>query len=99
MVPEEADSGNELVGDEVIHDISQRLRKLRKEGCPEKMILLYGRDRTNGFLERFTNAFGTSTKLGQRGLCSLNKRMAIRSVIGDTGHESQSHHGLLLIIY
>jgi thiosulfate reductase/polysulfide reductase chain A len=69
--------------DEAIEDISQRLRTLRKEERPEEMVLLYGRDRTNGFLERFTNAFGTPNKLGHRGLCSLNKRMAIRAAIGD----------------
>lgn len=74
--------------EEAIASISTRMRKLRTETCPEKLVLLYGRDRTNGFLERFTNAFGTPNKLGHRGLCSLNKRMAIRSVIGDTDWET-----------
>jgi thiosulfate reductase/polysulfide reductase chain A len=70
--------------DQAIEDISGRLRILRQERRPEEMVLLYGRDRTNGFLERFTDAFGTPNKLGHRGLCSLNKRMAIRAAIGDT---------------
>ncbi|GAB7387709.1 molybdopterin-dependent oxidoreductase [Bacillaceae bacterium] len=70
--------------DEAIREIAGRLRVLRREGRPEEMVLLYGRDRTNGFLERFTDAFGTPNRLGHRGLCSLNKRMAIRAAIGDT---------------
>ncbi len=74
--------------EEAVASISVRMRKLRRQHCPEKLVLLYGRDRTNGFLERFTNAFGTPNKLGHRGLCSLNKRMAIRSVIGDTDWET-----------
>ena len=74
--------------DQAIADIADRLRALRQEERPEEMVLLYGRDRTNGFLERFTDAFGTPNKLGHRGLCSLNKRMAIRAVIGDTDWET-----------
>ncbi|MBY0095789.1 molybdopterin-containing oxidoreductase family protein [Mesobacillus maritimus] len=74
--------------EDAIDTISARLRMLRKEKCPEKLVLLYGRDRSNGFLERFTNAFGTPNKLGHRGLCSLNKRMAIRAVIADTDWET-----------
>jgi thiosulfate reductase/polysulfide reductase chain A len=74
--------------DEAIEDISRKLRTLRQEDRPEEMVLLYGRDRTNGFLERFTDAFGTPNKLGHRGLCSLNKRMAIRAAIGDTDWET-----------
>lgn len=70
--------------DVALSEISEPLRKLRREGRPEELILLYGRDRTNGFLQRFTDAFGTPHRLGHRGLCSLNKRMAIRAVIGDT---------------
>ena len=70
--------------DEAISMIARRLRMLREEGRPEELVLLYGRDRTNGFLERFTDAFGTPNKLGHRGLCSLNKRMAIKAAIGET---------------
>ncbi|MFD2922795.1 molybdopterin-containing oxidoreductase family protein [Halobacillus naozhouensis] len=82
--------------DEAIKAITQQFRTLRKQKRPEEMVLLYGRDRTNGFLERFTHAFGTPNKLGHRGLCSLNKRMAIRTVIGDTDWDtpdfSNSHY-------
>jgi len=83
-------SGNwqQVSWDEAIQEISSRLGTLRKEKRPEELVLLYGRDRTNGFLERFTNAFGTPNKLGHRGLCSLNKRMAIRAAIGDTDWET-----------
>jgi thiosulfate reductase / polysulfide reductase chain A len=73
-----------ITWDEAISSIVERLRPLRWEGRPEELVLLYGRDRTNGFLERFTDAFGTPHKLGHRGLCSLNKRMAIKAAIGDT---------------
>jgi thiosulfate reductase/polysulfide reductase chain A len=73
-----------MTWDQAIEEISTRLRTLRQKGRPEELVLLYGRDRTNGFLERFTDAFGTPNKLGHRGLCSLNKRMAIRAAIGDT---------------
>lgn len=70
--------------DQAIADIADRLRKLRREHRETELMLQYGRDRTNGFLERFTDAFGTPNKVGHRGLCSLNKRMAIRASIGDT---------------
>ncbi|UOF89045.1 molybdopterin-dependent oxidoreductase [Fodinisporobacter ferrooxydans] len=70
--------------DAAIAEISARLRRLRAEGRQTELMLQYGRDRTNGFLDRFADAFGTPNKLGHRGLCSLNKRMAIRASIGDT---------------
>jgi anaerobic selenocysteine-containing dehydrogenase len=70
--------------DEAIDATAKRLRRLRQEGRPEALMLQYGRDRTNGFLDRFTDAFGTPNKLGHRGLCSLNKRMAIRAAIGSS---------------
>ncbi len=73
-----------ITWEEAISDISIRLRKLRQEKRPEALMLQYGRDRTNGFLDRFTDAFGTPNKLGHRGLCSLNKRMAIKAALGDT---------------
>ncbi len=74
--------------DEAIATLVARLRPLREAKTPERLMLLYGRDRTNGLLERFTDAFGTPHKLGHRGLCSLNKRMAIRASIGDTDWET-----------
>lgn len=73
-----------ITWEEAISDIAVRLRKLRQEKRPEALMLQYGRDRTNGFLDRFTDAFGTPNKLGHRGLCSLNKRMAIKAALGDT---------------
>jgi thiosulfate reductase / polysulfide reductase chain A len=72
-----------ITWDEAISTIVEKMRVLRKESRPEELVLLYGRDRTNGFLERFTDAFGTPNKLGHRGLCSLNKRMAIKAAIGE----------------
>ncbi|WP_202079128.1 molybdopterin-containing oxidoreductase family protein [Caldalkalibacillus salinus] len=68
---------------EAIDEVADRLREVKRRH-PEKLVLQYGRDRTNGLLERFTNAFGTPNKVGHRGLCSLNKRMAIKAAIGDT---------------
>lgn len=73
-----------ITWDQAIKEIAERCRPLRMEKRNEELLLQYGRDRTNGFLDRFTDAFGTPNKLGHRGLCSLNKRMAIRSAIGDT---------------
>lgn len=73
-----------ITWDHAISMVAERLKPLRKESRPEEFVLLYGRDRTNGFLERFTDAFGTPNKLGHRGLCSLNKRMAIKAAIGET---------------
>jgi thiosulfate reductase / polysulfide reductase chain A len=73
-----------ITWDHAISMVAERLKPLRKESRPEELVLLYGRDRTNGFLERFTDAFGTPNKLGHRGLCSLNKRMAIKAAIGET---------------
>ncbi|HSU79824.1 MAG TPA: molybdopterin-dependent oxidoreductase, partial [Candidatus Angelobacter sp.] len=73
-----------ITWEEAIETVAERLRPLRRKKEPEKLLFQYGRDRTNGFLDRFTNAFGTPNKLGHRGLCSLNKRMAIKYAIGDT---------------
>lgn len=70
--------------DEALAEVAARLRALRESGHPERLVLQYGRDRTNGLLERFCDAFGTPNKVGHRGLCSLNKRMAIKAAIGDT---------------
>ena len=72
-----------ITWDEAIALVVAHLRPLREAGTPERLMLQYGRDRTNGLLDRFTDAFGTPHKLGHRGLCSLNKRMAIRAAIGD----------------
>lgn len=73
-----------ITWDEAITAIAEPLRRLRRAGHPERLMVQYGRDRTNGFLDRFTDAFGTPNKLGHRGLCSLNKRMAIKAALGDT---------------
>lgn len=74
----------QITWEEAIETVAARLRTLRRNKEPEKLLFQYGRDRTNGFLDRFTDAFGTPNKLGHRGLCSLNKRMAIKYAIGDT---------------
>ncbi|MEW9674374.1 molybdopterin-dependent oxidoreductase [Ammoniphilus sp. 3BR4] len=72
-----------ITWEQALDTLVTRLRPLRQEHRPEELVLLYGRDRSNGFLERFTDAFGTPHRLGHRGLCSLNKRMAIRAALGD----------------
>ncbi|SDI38185.1 molybdopterin-containing oxidoreductase family protein [Alteribacillus bidgolensis] len=70
--------------EEAIEEVVSHLKPLRAKGKPEQLVLQYGRDCTNGILDRFTDAFGTPNKVGHRGLCSLNKRMAIKATIGDT---------------
>lgn len=70
--------------DEAIDMVATRLKTLRQTGKIKELMVQYGRDRTNGFLDRFVDALGTPNKLGHRGLCSLNKRMAIKASIGDT---------------
>lgn len=87
-----------ITWDAAIDEIALRLRRLRAVGQPEKLLLQYGRDRTNGFLDRFTDAFGTPHKLGHRGLCSLNKRMAIKHAIGATDWDTAdfSHSRFIL---
>jgi thiosulfate reductase / polysulfide reductase chain A len=86
----------QITWEEAIDTLATRLRALRQKKEPEKLLFQYGRDRTNGFLDRFTDAFGTPNKLGHRGLCSLNKRMAIKYAIGDTDWDtadfSNSHY-------
>ena len=84
--------------DEAIATLVAKLQPLRASGVPERLLLLYGRDRTNGLLERFTDAFGTPHKLGHRGLCSLNKRMAIRAAIGDTDWETSDFENARYIL-
>lgn len=70
--------------DEALDEVADKLKAIRERGQPERLVLQYGRDRTNGILERFTDAFGTPNKVGHRGLCSLNKRMAIKGFLGDS---------------
>ncbi|MGO4886585.1 molybdopterin-dependent oxidoreductase [Anaerobacillus sp. MEB173] len=69
--------------DEALDEVSSRLKPLLEQNQPEKLAFQYGRDCTNGLIDRFTNAFGTPNKIGHRGLCSLNKRMAIKAAVGD----------------
>lgn len=83
---------------EAVDTIAERLRRAREAGHPERVMLQYGRDRTNGFLDRFMDALGSPNKLGHRGLCSLNKRMAIRAMIGDTDWDTADFAHARLIL-
>jgi anaerobic selenocysteine-containing dehydrogenase len=70
--------------EEALDEVVSHLKPIKENGYPEQLVFQYGRDCTNGILDRFTDAFGTPNKVGHRGLCSLNKRMAIKAAIGDT---------------
>jgi len=76
--------------DEALDEIADRLRPLREKGTPERFVFQYGRDKTKGFSQRFTDAFGTPHRLNRRSICSSNRRAPLMSFYGrDFEWESQ----------
>ena len=65
-----------ITWDEALDEIADRLRKVRDSGKPEEFAFHQGRQRSKDALKRFLNAFGTSTQLSHRALCSGNRRAA-----------------------
>ncbi len=68
--------------------IAGRIRKCLNEGHPEQVAIHYGRSRISDVVDRFQSAIGSPVVLNHRALCSLNKRAANYSCIGDTDWET-----------
>lgn len=62
--------------DEALDEIAEKLKKIRDEGKPEEFAFHQGRQRSKDAISRFLRAFGTSTQLSHRSLCSGNRRAA-----------------------
>jgi anaerobic selenocysteine-containing dehydrogenase len=62
--------------DEATDEIAEKLKQIRESGKPEEFALHQGRQRSKDALKRFLDAFGTSTQLSHRSLCSGNRRAA-----------------------
>lgn len=75
--------------DEALNEVADRLRKLRQEGRPQEFWVFPGRDRTNGYLDRFVNAYGTPNKPGRGGTCSNSKKVGFIEVWGYESNVSQ----------
>ena len=68
--------------DEALSEIADRMRPLRETGTAERFVFQYGRDKTAGFSQRFTDAFGTPHRLNRRSICSSNRRAPLMSFYG-----------------
>ena len=62
--------------DQALDEIAEKLRDVRESGHPEEFAFHQGRQRSKDALKRFLNAYGTSTQLSHRALCSGNRRAA-----------------------
>ncbi len=65
-----------ITWDEALDEIADRLKKVRESGHPEEFAFHQGRQRSKDAIKRFLDAFGTSTQLSHRSLCSGNRRAA-----------------------
>lgn len=77
-----------ITWDEAYAEMARRIRKCIDDGRPERVAVHVGRSRINDVIGRFLAAVGSPVHLNHRALCSLNKRAANYSCIGDTGWES-----------
>ncbi|MDG2208023.1 MAG: molybdopterin-dependent oxidoreductase [Pirellulales bacterium] len=62
--------------EEALDEIAESLKKVRQSGHPEEFAFHQGRQRSKDAIKRFLDAFGTSTQLSHRSLCSGNRRAA-----------------------
>ncbi|MCH2182392.1 MAG: molybdopterin-dependent oxidoreductase [Mariniblastus sp.] len=65
-----------ITWDQALDEIAARMKAIRESGHPENFAFHQGRQRSKDALKRFLNAFGTSTQLSHRALCSGNRRAA-----------------------
>jgi thiosulfate reductase / polysulfide reductase chain A len=70
--------------EEAYEEIADRLRAIRESGHPEEFAFQQGRNRSTDIISRFLNAFGTPSFFNHRALCSLNRRAAILTTIGES---------------
>lgn len=61
---------------EALDELATRLRKVREDDKHEEFAFHQGRNRSKDAIAGFLNAFGTSTQLNHRGLCSAARRAA-----------------------
>ncbi|MGB7347583.1 MAG: molybdopterin-dependent oxidoreductase [Pirellulaceae bacterium] len=65
-----------ITWDEALDEIAAKLKAVRDSGRPEEFAFHQGRLRSKDAVQRFLAAFGTSTQLNHRALCSGNRRAA-----------------------
>lgn len=75
-----------ITWDEALDEVAGRLRKLRAEKRAEQLFVMPGRDRTQGYLQRFSDAFGTPNQIGRGGTCSNSKKVGFEEVYGYESH-------------
>ena len=73
-----------ITWEEAYTEIASRLRAIRESGRPEELAFQQGRNRSSDITSRFLNAYGTPSVFNHRALCSLNRRAAILSTIGES---------------
>lgn len=62
--------------DEALNEVAGKLRAVRESGKPEEFFFHYGRNRTQGFTDRFTKAFGTPSVFNHTAICEASKQVA-----------------------
>jgi thiosulfate reductase/polysulfide reductase chain A len=85
--------------EEALTEIADKLRPLRENNVPEEFIFHYGRDKTQGYTDLFTGAFGTPHRLNRRSICSSNRRAPLMSFYGrDFDWETQDFENTKYIV-
>ena len=62
--------------EEAYTELADRMREVRESGKPEEFAFHQGRSRSKDPVANFMNAFGSTTQLNHRGLCSAARRAA-----------------------
>lgn len=62
--------------EEAYSEIAQKLKEFRESGHPEEFVFHYGRNRTNGFTDRFCNSYGTPSVFNHTSICEASKQVA-----------------------
>lgn len=70
--------------DEAYTEIANKLRAIRESGHPEEFAFQQGRNRSKDIVSRFLDAYGTPSHFNHRALCSVNRRAAILTTIGES---------------
>lgn len=70
--------------EEAYSEMADRLKEIRERGKPEEFAFQQGRNRSTDIISRFLNAYGTPSQFNHRALCSLNRRAAILTTIGES---------------
>jgi len=70
--------------EEAYSEIAQKMKAIRQSGHPEEFVFHYGRNRTNGFTDRFCNAFGTPSVFNHTAICEASKQVAQDFMWGKT---------------